>query len=147
MKFLFIMGVFAVAVLGRVPSAFAQAPGLMKQDAATTGSSDVAKQGFEAQAKPEEKESKDATEAKISAGGLGASGNSRSLAATASGQLRLRREKNQFSAAVAANYARSASKPGDATATTLENYQGRVRYDRFVADELALFLAMSARRD
>lgn len=130
-----------------VQSAFGQAQGIMKQDAASSGKTDVAKEGFEAQAKKEEKKSKDATEAKLSVGALGASGNSRSLSATTSGQLRVRRGKNQVSSAIAVNYARSAAGPGEGMQTTLENYQGRVRYDRFIADELALFLATSARRD
>ena len=118
----------------------------MKQDAATSGKTDVATSGFEAVAK-DDPEAKDATEAKISAGALLTTGNSRSLAATGAGTMRVRREKNQLSAAAAVNYSRSAPNPAADMETTVENYQGKVRYDRFIAGNLALFMATSARRD
>jgi len=127
--------------------AFAQdAPaGLMKHDAASSGSSDVASEGFAGTA--DKKDENDVTQAKIQAGGLSASGNSRSLALTALGTVRARRGANEFSAAAAANYGRSAAKPSDPEQTTIENYQGKLRYDRFVSDPLALFISLSARRD
>jgi putative salt-induced outer membrane protein len=127
--------------------AFAQAEGIMKQDAASSGATDVGKGGFEAVAAEDEATAKDALELKISAGGMQSTGNSRSLAATASGQFRLRRELNQLSAAAAANYARAAANRNEDTATTVENFQGKVRYDRFVLENLAVFLATTARRD
>lgn len=126
--------------------------------AATTGTTDVTgADKFEAPvAKPAEKDAKDAkdaTEAQILGGGLLATGNSRSMALTGSAQFRMRREANQLSAAGAANYAQSAA-PRQPTDTqepevkpTVENFQGKVRYDRFVAKELALFLALTGRRD
>ncbi len=134
------------ASLALSPQALAQAEGLMKQDAATSGKTDVATSGFEAVAK-DDPEAKDATEAKISAGALLTTGNSRSLAATGAGTMRVRREKNQLSAAAAVNYSRSAPNPAGDMETTVENYQGKVRYDRFIAGNLALFMATSARRD
>lgn len=127
-------------------SVYAQPAGLMKQDAATSGKTDVAAEGFQA-AERDKEDAKDATEAKILAGGLMSTGNSRSLAATASGQLRVRRSVNQLSAAAAVNYSRAAAKAGEDMQTTVENYQGKVRYDRFIAKQLALFLSTSARRD
>jgi putative salt-induced outer membrane protein len=133
--------------MGLASNALAQAEGTMKQDAATKGTTDVAAGGFEAAAAQDEAKAKDATEAKISAGGMQTTGNSRSLALTAAGQFRLRREVNQFSAAAAANYSRAAASPADDVETTVENYQGKVRYDRFVLERLAVFLATSARRD
>jgi len=126
--------------------AFAQAPaGTMKQDSATSGKADVASEGFAAAQKDEHKD--DATEAKIQAGGLSASGNSRSLALTSQATVRARRGANELSAAAAANYGRSATKPEDSMQTTIENYQGKLRYDRFVTDRLSLFLSLSGRRD
>ncbi len=135
-----------LATIGLSTTAYGQTPdGLMKQDAATAGTTDVAAGGFEAPAaKPEE--SKDATTAAVSAGGVLSTGNSRSGAITASADTRLRRGKNQLSAQAAANYARSAA-PGDPLATTVENYQGKIRYDRFLAKKFAVFMAISARRD
>jgi hypothetical protein len=133
-------------VLAAAPAAIAQPSGVMKQDAATSGKTDVAAEGFQA-AQKEAEDAKDATEAKLLAGGLLSTGNSRSLATTASGQLRLRRSANQLSAALAANYSRAAASAAADTETTVENFQGKVRYDRFVAQSLALFLSASARRD
>jgi putative salt-induced outer membrane protein len=69
------------------------------------------------------------------------------FALTGSSQLRIRREANQFVNALAANVSRSAPQPDEGMQTTVENYQGKVRYDRFVGANLAPFLAVSARRD
>lgn len=141
------IGSVAVATLLLAPAAQAQTQdGLMKQDAATSGATDVASSGFEAPVAPPE-EAKDTTEADISAGALLSTGNARSLSATSAGKFRLRRTVNQFSAAAAINYARSAASPDDDVETTVENYQGKLRYDRFVSGSFAVFLALSARRD
>jgi putative salt-induced outer membrane protein YdiY len=126
--------------------AAAQTPkGLMEQKAATSGSTDVAKGGFEKVVKPADQ--KESTELKLSAGGLLASGNSRSMAATGSGMLRLRRQLNEYSAIVAGNYGRSAPTPADDMQTSVSNIQGRVRYDRFLSQHWSLFVAQSARKD
>jgi putative salt-induced outer membrane protein len=135
-----------VSMLSRSAAAQDAPTGLMKQDAATSGKADVATEGFAAAAAKKD-DANDATEAKIQAGGLSASGNSRSLALTSMGTVRARRGANEFSAAAAANYGRSASKPTDPVQTTIENYQGKLRYDRFVSDPVALFTSLSARRD
>lgn len=126
--------------------AAAQTPkGLMEQKAASSGTTDVAKGGFEKVTKPADQ--KEATELKLSAGGLFASGNSRSMAATGSGMLRLRRQLNEYSANVAANYGRSAPTPADEMRTSVSNIQGRVRYDRFLSEHWSLFVAQNARKD
>jgi putative salt-induced outer membrane protein len=142
------------ALLVQSGVAFAQdkPAGLLATKTATSGKTDVAKEGFEASAVPTAEPSDDATELGVSAGGLFASGNSRSLAATAAGQLRLRRDVHQLSVAAAVNYGRSAppkaaNAPEAPMQTTIENYQGRLRYDWFVAEDVALFLAISGRRD
>ena len=118
----------------------------MKQDAATKGSTDVATETFDA-AKKDDAEAKDATELKVQAGLLTATGNSRSLAGTASSTFRMRRTANELGAAAALNYARSAAVRGEPMETTVENYQGKIRYDRFLTERIALFLSVSARRD
>jgi putative salt-induced outer membrane protein len=125
------------------------ADGLSSQAPASEGKTDVATSGFEKAEKPAEEaaDAKDATEFKLSAGAMMASGNSRLFALTGSSQLRIRREANQFVNALAANISRSASEPDESMQTTVENYQGKVRYDRFVGANLAPFLAVSARRD
>jgi len=118
---------------------------LLKGAAATDGKTDVANEGFEEVAAPQEVD--DATELKVSAGGLFATGNSRSVAVTGTAKLRLRRAANQFSADIAANYAESAADLESEREATVENYQARVRYDRFLSERWALFAAESFRRD
>lgn len=120
--------------------------GLLQTEAASTGSTDVATEGFQA-AEKAAAEAKDATEASIQAGALLAAGNSRSLSATGAGSLRLRRTSHQFSAAASANYAQAAADQNSNIEPTVENYQGKLRYDYFVHESLAVFAAFSARRD
>lgn len=119
---------------------------LVKVDQASNGNTDVATSGFEKGEKPPA-EAKDATELQLAAGGLSSAGNSRSLAATTTGKFRLRRGSNQISAAVAANYARAAATKDAGIKTTVENFQGKARYDRFLAGSFAVFAGASARHD
>lgn len=120
--------------------------GLLAQDAATTGTTDVGGGGFEAAA-AKDAAAKEESDLELSAGGLWASGNSRSTAMTGAGTLRLRRADNQYSANFAANYARSAASADEAMETSVSNVQGRVRYDRYLSDAWSLFVAETARRD
>jgi putative salt-induced outer membrane protein len=115
-----------------------------KVDAANAGKTDVTSSEFEAAAKAEEK---DISTAEASAGGLITSGNSKQLALTSSGKLKLRREKHQFSSALALNFARAGVEGSSGTETTVENLQGKVRYDYFFIEHWAAFLGVSARRD
>lgn len=135
------------AVLAAAPAFGEDLPaGLMKAKTATGGQENVASAGFEAPvAKPEEL--KDSTELKLSAGGLFSGGNSKSVAATGSSKLHLRRELNQLDGALAANYGRAAPKGEGSLETTVENFQGKLRYDRFVAEHVAVFAALSGLRD
>lgn len=119
---------------------------LLKTDRASSGSTDVATSGFEKADKPAA-DAKDATELALSAGGLASAGNSRSIAATGAGKFRLRREANQVGAAFAANFARAAAKKGDPLQTTVDNVQGKLRYDRFISGSFAVFGAASVRHD
>ena len=119
---------------------------LVKSSKATEGSTDVATSGFEKADKPKP-DAKDATELEISAGGLASAGNSRSIAATTAGKFRWRRGSDQLGAGIAANYAESAVNKGDGLQTTVENFQGKVRYDRFLAGSFAVFGGVSARHD
>jgi putative salt-induced outer membrane protein len=122
------------------------AQGLTKQKPATSGTTDVASNTFEAGTKPAE-DAKDTTEAKISAGGLFTAGNAQSTSVTSGANFRLRRAENQLTAAAAANYA-SARPPGEATMRrTVENFQGKSRYDRFLTPVVAAFGAVSLRSD
>jgi len=120
--------------------------GLMTQDAASTGATDVGGGGFEAAA-AKDAAAKEESELQLSAGGLFASGNSRSTAMTGAGVLRLRRADNQYSANFAANYARAAASADEPMETSVSNIQGRVRYDRYLSDKVSLFVAETGRRD
>lgn len=137
------------AMLACLPAtAFAQdtAAGVMKTKTATSGSTEVTTGTFDT-AKQADAAATDATEAKLQLGALISTGNSRSLATTGSGSMRLRRGDNELSAILAANYARAAASPDATEETTMENYQGKLRYDRFVSDRTSLFLSFSGRRD
>lgn len=141
-----LVGAVALSVFALHAHAQEAPAGLLKADAASTGKEDVATAGFEAPAaKPGE--GKDASELKLSAGGMLAGGNAQSLAATTAAKGRVRRDANQLDGAIAANYGRSAPEGQDKTETTVENLQGKLRYDRFLTDEVALFLALSGLRD
>lgn len=121
--------------------------GTVKETTATKGSTDVAKGGFVgASPLPSADDPRHATEAALSAGGLFSSGNARTVAITSGGKFRHRDDEHQFTAAAAVNFAR-AGKKGEATDTTVENYQGLLRYDYFLTDNVSLFLQSSARRD
>lgn len=121
--------------------------GTVNQAPASSGKTEVAAGGTFEAAADKDKKAEDATEAQILGGGMLSSGNSRALSLTSSAQFRMRREANQLSAAAAVNYGRAAADKTQDQTTTVENYQGRLRYDRFVSDSLAAFLALSARRD
>lgn len=129
------------------PGVAAQDPsGLSSQAPASSGSTSVAQEGFQkVVVKPED--DKDGTTFKVGAGGLLSQGNARTLAATVAGDYFMRRGSNQFSALAAVNYGRAAADADSDMEVNVENYQARVRYDRFVSGQLAAFLSTSARRD
>lgn len=126
--------------------------GLLKRDAATTGKTDVAQEGFQ-QAAVKAPDINDETKLEIMAGGMLAAGNSESLAATGAGKFLLRRGDDQLTAALAGNYAVSEPISDDPDVDdldwepTVENVQGNVRYDRFLTDRLSLFISVSGRYD
>lgn len=120
---------------------------LLAEKKASEGKTDVAQEGFQkAEASPVDPNIRE-TSAKLTAGGIVSTGNARSIAATLGGSLRMRRGADQYSADAAMNYGRAAITPGTEMQTTVENYQGRVRYDRFLSKRWALFAQVSGRRD
>ena len=121
--------------------------GLRQVQPVSQGREDVAVQGFEAPAVVDPAHEDDATELKLSAGGLLTSGNTSTLAVTSAGRFRSRRGMNQLSAAASANYGEAAPPGTDDRETNVENYQGRIRYDRFLTPGVALFIALSALHD
>jgi putative salt-induced outer membrane protein len=121
--------------------------GTASQAPATSGSTDLTAQKFEAATRIVDPEkAKDATELSIGAGGLASTGNSRLVALTGYGQFRIRRSQDQLAVGLAGNYSRTAA-PGLPLATTTENFQGKTRYDRFFLQELTGFLGVQARND
>jgi len=82
--------------------ALAQDPaGLRAQAPATGGSTEVAKEGFQAVGAPPAEDANDTSALKLSAGGFLSQGNSRTLAFTSSADYLLRRSASQFGAIAA----------------------------------------------
>lgn len=131
----------------RADEAQALPEGLTKPTTATTGTTNVANDTYAAPPKSLDDSANDTTSAKVAGGAVLASGNSRSVAATGSGTFRLRRGQNQLSIAAAANYAKARPAGESAMQKTVENYQGKARYDRFVVEGFAVFGAVSPSRD
>lgn len=87
----------------------------------------------------------------LSAGATLNTGNTRAIAGNIGAALSLKREDDVFSASLSFNYGRAALRGMDGTfadmQTNTENLQGRVRYDRYLSDDDALFVAVLGRRD
>ena len=118
----------------------------VKPDTATTGKTDIAKGGFVTSTAPTEDDPKYVDDVSIGLGGLFSAGNARTIAVTTLGRARFRRDEHQISAAATANFAR-AGKRGETVDTTVENYQGLLRYDYFLTNEISLFFQSTGRRD
>lgn len=116
-------------------------------DPATSGKTDIEGLDTFATAADKPAEETDATELRISAGGILSTGNARSLAATGAGDFRLRRGAHQFGAIFAGNYAQAAADRDSDIEPTVGNVQGRVRYDWFFAERWSAFSMVTARHD
>ncbi len=81
----------------------------------------------------------DGTTVSLSAGGLLTTGNARLLAVSGNGVYETRFHDNGIGLSVLGNYGQGAP-AGQPVQATAENVQGRARYDRYLIDELALFL-------
>ncbi|MGH7269093.1 MAG: DUF481 domain-containing protein [Polyangiaceae bacterium] len=88
----------------------------------------------------------DSTSATVSAGGQLSTGNSRLAAATANGKFDMRRGSDGFGASLLGNYGQGAL-PGQEIVETTANLQGRVRYDRYVIEQMSLFGIATGRYD
>ncbi|MGA2447605.1 MAG: DUF481 domain-containing protein [Polyangiaceae bacterium] len=86
------------------------------------------------------------TTATVSAGGLLTTGNSRTAAGTANGKFDMRRGTDGFGASLVGNYGEGAA-PGQGWHVTTQNLQGRVRYDRYLADNFSIFAIVTGRDD
>ena len=95
---------------------------------------------------PKNEKKVDGTNASLSAGGLLTTGNSRLLALTANGAFDTRFNGNGFGASLLANYGQGAP-PGKPIEPSAENIQGRLRYDRYLAERASVFLILTGRHD
>jgi len=95
---------------------------------------------------PEIESKVDGTTVTLSAGGMLSTGNSRLFAATANGMFETRFDDNGIGASLLGNYGRTAP-PGEDLETTVQNFQGRLRYDRYVIERASLFLINTGRHD
>lgn len=120
---------------------------LVADKTTTSGKTDVSQEGFQKAEAPVNDGKVKETDAKVSAGAFLSTGNARSLALTAAGNLRLRRGFDQFSLDLAANYGQASTAPDVDPEPTVENIQARARYDRFLAKKWALFAQESFRKD
>lgn len=118
----------------------------VKAQTVTTGKTDIAKGGFVTAVAPKDDDPRDVDDVSIGAGGLFSAGNARTIAFTTLGRLRIRRDQHQVSLGATANFAR-AGKKDQPIDTTVENYQGLLRYDYFLTNDVSLFLQSSGRRD
>ena len=86
------------------------------------------------------------TTAAVSAGGLFGSGNAKILAGSVSGMVETRLGDWGAAASLVGTYGQGAP-AGKAIATNTENLQARLRGDRFVAENVAVFLLSTSRYD
>ncbi len=97
-------------------------------------------------AAPKIEKSPDGTTVSFSSGGVLTSGNSRLFALSGNGVYDTRVGANGIGASILGNYGEGAV-PGKAIQATAANLQGRLRYDRYVIDQLAVFLLNTGRHD
>lgn len=89
----------------------------------------------------------DAINASASAGGMLTTGNTKTQALTLNGVFDMRRGMNGFGAALLGNYGVSKLPGATESQTTAENFQARLRYDRYLTERFALFLMLTERYD
>lgn len=144
-------GVALVAMAAFLRPSIARAQDLPRGAVQPPGSEswqhDVVTDGFEsAQKEATPTRPEDTSTASVAFGAMLLGGNSRLIGASIDGRLRIRRDGDQFSGAVAGNYSRGgpARQP---MVTTVENFQGRLRYDRFITEQWVGFVGAQVRRD
>ncbi|HEY6459845.1 MAG TPA: DUF481 domain-containing protein, partial [Polyangiaceae bacterium] len=89
----------------------------------------------------------DGTTATLSAGGQLATGNSNLLAGTINGAVDARRGLNEYGFSVLGSYGQSKPVGGAWAVETVGNFQGKLRYDRYVSDRAGFFLILTGRND
>ena len=89
-----------------------------------------------------------ASTATVALGAQLAAGNSNMFGATGNAKYELRRGTDGIGAGILGNYGQSeAPNSGTGEHVTTQNLQGRLRYDRYLTDELSLFGIVTGRND
>ncbi len=154
----FLVGAVSLAMLAWSAPAGAQAPPAPSQSGAPPADlsqSVSAPTGLEA---PEiEAKKKDSTNAAVSAGGQYAAGNSKTVAVTGLGSFDMRRGANAYGASMLGNFAEAFVTPAGGMMGTpapagswqksVENLQGKLRYDRYFSDDFGAFLQLTGTHD
>ncbi len=96
---------------------------------------------------PTKEDKLDGTTASLSAGGQISTGNSQLTAGTASGAYETRFSDNGIGISLLGNYGQSATPPSRDERVTVQNVQGRIRYDRYLTDPFSVFLLNTGRHD
>jgi putative salt-induced outer membrane protein YdiY len=133
----------AAAVLLSTSAAFAQAAPTGAPPADAKVLVDAPKKGADA---PKIEKPLDGTTASVSAGGVLTTGNSRLLALSGNGLYETRWDNNAVGAAFIGNYGQGAS-AGKDIQVSAENFQGKIRYDRYLIEQASLFLINTGRHD
>jgi putative salt-induced outer membrane protein len=142
----------ALAQQTTAPAAAAKPPAAtdpaetVKANTATKGTTDIAKGGFVTGEVRKEDDPKYINDVSIGLGGLFSAGNARTIAVTSLAKARFRRDEHQLSFGAVANFAR-AGKKGVPVETTVENFQGLLRYDYYFTNNISAFLQSTARHD
>jgi putative salt-induced outer membrane protein len=136
----------AAAAKPAAPAAPADPAETVKASTATKGNTDIAKGGFVTSEVRKEDDPKYVNDVSIGLGGLFSAGNARTIAVTSLAKARFRRDEHQLSFGGVANFAR-AGKKGVPVETTVENFQGLLRYDYYFTNNISAFLQSTARHD
>lgn len=143
-----VLGGVLVGLLWCTSAAAQDITGLGKEKNVSSGSTDVATEGFQAAAKSSsDKETKDSTNLKLMAGGILTSGNTRIRQLSVASDFQMRRSASQLGAKLAVNIGDSAADPKATPKATVDNYQGQLRYDHFFSKILTGFFSTSGRKD
>jgi len=136
------------ALVLTAPAALAQA--LNGAPPADVGAS-VSQQKDSGAVPTENKPTTDTTVVAVNAGMQWATGNSELFAVTGGAKIDMRRGNNGFGGALVANYAESYVVPAGASAgawqDTTRNLQAKLRYDRYLARNVSLFLQVTGTHD
>lgn len=124
-----------------------QAQSLIQDKKATSGTTDVYKDGFQRGDGPEVNPPVNETSIALMAGFALTTGNTENINLTGGGDVKLRRDMDKFRGAFFANFADGVPAGQTERQRTAENFQGLLRYGRLVSERFEIFTQISGRRD